>query len=1337
VAIKEFIIGPQNYFEPGYFDGDYTHPNVAKTFLECDIDNIKGGRVITGEYYLGDYIDGTYYHNNSMSFNISVDAMVVQLATVGLTGYYQEGYFGPGYSEQRGSFFVLAAELERFGEDVFGSGTISSTATMNITAVKTVSAVATMSVAFTQTAQGARDRDIDLFAFGEAAIAVQITRIRDNNTQATAVFDIATDGRRFRDLASAEISLFDIAIANSRSRAFNLETQAAFSISASVFRTVPGSAALVAASTLNIVAGFKLLGNAAVNVRSQVFASKYLGSARPRTYDDAGNYSSTAKYGTASLLGLASGAQLDRNITLPPPRPGQDWVYESYIYPTTSTITGSSILTGSNTLFLQLEVNSNRTVRLEVSNNTSVNTRTVLYTVTSSAVSVGAWHHITVVKNSSALSFYIDGSRVGTFTASAGWDSYGIADIPYLGQSAKSNLFLDESSMAYGTTYGHNPANTTITVPTTSRVNDPATTQFLYHWEGNGIDDISVQHFGQAALSAASAISAQANANTKQGVASLTTTVTQSTVAGELQSVTSAFTSQFTQSTASIRIRPFAAAISSAAQVSGVIGSIKSAASTNLVAFNTAFSVTAQLAGVALLETATAVTAIAVKTTDVVSQQNSTANITATLSGIVRITADLGVVVIQSTVTDRTRNTSAALASAFTHTVADTLFKGHSAALAVSATVTAAATKLKIAVAAFNVSAATEISARKTTDVISTQSVSTAISTVNQRVRFTVSNINAVVTFTAQAIVNRDPVITLTSVLTQVTVPVKTADSDIIAVSLFTPSFDVDFITRPQVFFETATTLTVLTGVIRSATTQQSVGMQTVEVGSPLHSVNKYRTLPLFGLRTSDPGFTAAIWARREAGSANPQPLWSSIDTVYDGDQAGGLVFDGNDLLLRHNFDPDEPGGRWSSVVPGDGDWHQYVIRAVGASSPARYWQAWIDGESIGLSSGYFAVQSIGFFDSQSPVARIGNGQIADIAPGYTPSERRLTGAVAQIWMGLTNGIEIDHLLQESYRDLGDTGDYNSQIPQPYIYNRLQAPFTGVVNAGVVATTPISYTNINARCDFTAQPAVALVYTADLVSTASQQTAITYASAQATVTVTAQSTQTTAATQFTGVVTDFVNTTSMSVAVTKTTGYVSTQSAQFVITAIPGLFENAEAALSTSAEVFCDFDNIPPIRAEADLAVQFTVTADITSFTDSTTLTVSAFTVVCDVTLIPPIRVEADLTANFTVTAVIGSIEQFASLVMSAGTINIDAGKITGITQSMQITTVVTVSATKFHGLILTLTAFNTQLTVGEIINIDPHLQLIIEPETRINKIPQESRVFIIESETRVNIIKD
>jgi hypothetical protein len=47
------------------------------------------------------------------------------------------------------------------------------------------------------------------------------------------------------------------------------------------------------------------------------------------------------------------------------------------------------------------------------------------------------------------------------------------------------------------------------------------------------------------------------------------------------------------------------------------------------------------------------------------------------------------------------------------------------------------------------------------------------------------------------------------------------------------------------------------------------------------------------------------------------------------------------------------------------------------------------------------------------------------------------------------------------------------------------------------------------------------------------------------------------------------------------------------------------------------------------------------------------------------------------------------------------------------------------------------QVVVGDVFNIDPALQLKIEPETRINKIPQETRVLSIESETRVNIIED
>ena len=54
-----------------------------------------------------------------------------------------------------------------------------------------------------------------------------------------------------------------------------------------------------------------------------------------------------------------------------------------------------------------------------------------------------------------------------------------------------------------------------------------------------------------------------------------------------------------------------------------------------------------------------------------------------------------------------------------------------------------------------------------------------------------------------------------------------------------------------------------------------------------------------------------------------------------------------------------------------------------------------------------------------------------------------------------------------------------------------------------------------------------------------------------------------------------------------------------------------------------------------------------------------------------------------------------------------------------------------------TFSAFNSQLTVGDVINLDPALTLRVRPESRIIKITQETRVRRILPETRVNIIED
>jgi hypothetical protein len=232
MAIKEFIIGPQNYFEEGYFSGDYTQSNVSRSFLECDIDKILGGRFITGEYYEGNYIDGTYYHNNSMSFGLVCEAMVVQEVSISLSGYYQDGYVAEGYfTPSRGSSFTLYC---RTGIDQFADADISATASMSITVGKIVQLDSELIVAVTQTATISHIEGADLFALGEAAIGVTVSRIRDNNIAASAAFDIATDFVVERNADADVDALFTAIIDGIRSRDVNLETQAAFSFSASL-----------------------------------------------------------------------------------------------------------------------------------------------------------------------------------------------------------------------------------------------------------------------------------------------------------------------------------------------------------------------------------------------------------------------------------------------------------------------------------------------------------------------------------------------------------------------------------------------------------------------------------------------------------------------------------------------------------------------------------------------------------------------------------------------------------------------------------------------------------------------------------------------------------------------------------------------------------------------------------------------------------------------------------------------------------------------------------------------------------------------------------------------
>jgi hypothetical protein len=330
MAVKEFVISPGNYFEEEFFDGDYTErQNQSFGTLTCNAKRLAGIQLDSGVYFAEGYFDGVYaasnqirteltctadrtatfqflagfyfeegfieegaFGVNSIIATLEVEAMVVQEATVGLTSYYQEGYYASGYFEQRGSQFTLTADLTRTGQlqeasadlvseflqaaqvertlSTAGAGlsaeflqaataatVIDATVPMSAEftldagvdkfvglsivlsaeisqvtqAAKIVDTVSEMSAEFTQTATISHIEGADLFAFAEAQLAVEVQRIRDNNIAATAVFDIAVDYIRTKSASSEQFAASLFSVDNLRVRYEEAALDAAFSIS--------------------------------------------------------------------------------------------------------------------------------------------------------------------------------------------------------------------------------------------------------------------------------------------------------------------------------------------------------------------------------------------------------------------------------------------------------------------------------------------------------------------------------------------------------------------------------------------------------------------------------------------------------------------------------------------------------------------------------------------------------------------------------------------------------------------------------------------------------------------------------------------------------------------------------------------------------------------------------------------------------------------------------------------------------------------------------------------------------------------------------------------------
>jgi hypothetical protein len=115
-------------------------------------------------------------------------------------------------------------------------------------------AEAQLSSTFTQTVMITHIQGVALFAFSNAAIAVQVQRIRSTNITVSSVFDIATNVQRIGQGDCDVDAVFSAIINGLRSRDFNLETQAAFSFAASVDKLKLAQAELSVACSISVTA---------------------------------------------------------------------------------------------------------------------------------------------------------------------------------------------------------------------------------------------------------------------------------------------------------------------------------------------------------------------------------------------------------------------------------------------------------------------------------------------------------------------------------------------------------------------------------------------------------------------------------------------------------------------------------------------------------------------------------------------------------------------------------------------------------------------------------------------------------------------------------------------------------------------------------------------------------------------------------------------------------------------------------------------------------------------------------------------------------------------------
>jgi hypothetical protein len=992
--------------------------------------------------------------------------------------YIEEGYWDPSLG-----YYVYTADA---------AATLTASATIDCDATKLAApleADATLASTFTQTTAATRIQTAvsDVSAvFSESAIAGKIISV---TVECGALFSPGITAIAFKNHTAILEVVFTVNTVGVANRAItmavdaqaNLDAQAAKTVDAisafnttattsiSATKSVTASSTLSSAFTVSVDALSVQLAQAAIVSTSSLTTTRYFGTGRPRNLGDPiGGFNATAKFGSASLAGYyeAVSPNLINKINT-----NNSYAVEFYYY---RENTDARLTLNYTNWFTITSGSANSTARSIQTFRFYNGSATVVSTFVSSALAIDQWHHILIIRDISTnvSAIFINGTRVHTYTGDVGPHNGAI-----LIDNTGFNSYIDEFSIHTDTTLGYSTSSSTITVPTAARVNDFNTTQFLYHFDGNGNDDIFVSQIGEAALTSQFSVSASAQ-ELSSAQAALAITATVSAQATVNKSAQSELSSSSTVSATATRIQLADSAVACEFALTSAVNVVRSAVASTASEFT-------QSADVARTRTVdVAITSAFTPTLSVDAFKNHTAilDCVSTLSANITVAStgasDIAAVADLTAAVARTRTASADVASSTALSATSTRTQSAQADLASTSTLTAQAGEEVDATGSWTTAFTTEIQAVKTTDNAAsaagefTQSADVArtrstavnlshdanLSVTAVKINTGTADLATTTTVSVSAVKTTDVVVTASSQFQQSTVAVKTVrvltEFTSIA-SQLTVAFQN---ATGTVLLESSTALTAIIGAIKQGIPERAItGIRfnddaATELGDNFIKIAHYN--PSGGPSLSD-RYAVAFWAYSPEGTVLTHHPTGDYNNGY-------MKFTEGSFELRSPFNSaDYRTATWTGLSTTG--WHHYIVYQEpisGAVNPVvKLYQDGVlktdptiftfsDGNepptppSDDLLAVYFETQfsylhwAIG---AQVNRWRDNINEISNAARTIEPMQGVLSQFVSY-WTTVpdfTDSATRLKLYNEGYVDLGNLGTL-SGLTQPNIYLRLQ-----------------------------------------------------------------------------------------------------------------------------------------------------------------------------------------------------------------------------------------------------------------------------------------------------------